>query len=59
MNKKKNKEINYTYIEEFKTSKENLTKDELKDIFNRKFYKTIMKIEKTSAGGCRNENSTL
>ena len=46
--KKKNKKINYIYTEDFKTLKENLSRNELKDIFNRKFYKTIMKIEKSS-----------
>ena len=55
----KSKKINYIYTEKFKTFKENITKSELKDIFNRKFYKTIMKIEKTSVGGYQNESSAL
>ena len=47
----KSKKINYTYTEEFKTSKKNPTENELKEIFNKKFYKTIMKIEKSTIGG--------
>lgn len=45
MNKKNNK-INYIYKEEFKTNKKNVTTSELIKIFNEKFFKTIMKIEK-------------
>ena len=28
------------------------TEEELKDIFNRKFFKTVIKIEKSTYGGC-------
>lgn len=38
--------INYIITQEFKTSKQNLTEQELKDIFNKKYFKCIMKQEK-------------
>ncbi len=50
-NKKENK-CNYIYSEEFKTDKKDVTEDELKEIFNNKFFKTIIKIEKSTFGGC-------
>lgn len=50
--KKKNNKINYIYKEEFKTNKENASTNELIRIFNEKFFKTIMKIEKYDLGGC-------
>ena len=45
---KKGKKINYTkfnYSEEFITNIENPTKEDLKNIFNRKYFKYIKKIE--------------
>lgn len=51
MNKKENK-CNYLYSEEFKTNKENVSEEELKNIFNKKFFKTIIKIEKSTFEGC-------
>ena len=47
MNRKR-KKCQYLYTEKFKTDKKNITEKELKDIFNRKFFKTIIKIEKSS-----------
>lgn len=44
--------IIYTYTEEIKTNVENPTEEELINIFNEKFFKTIMKIEKENFGGC-------
>lgn len=38
--------VNYIITQEFKTSKSNLTEKELKDIFNRKYFKYIMAQEK-------------
>lgn len=38
--------VNYIITQEFKTSKPNLTEKELKDIFNRKYFKYIMAQEK-------------
>ena len=38
--------INYIITQEFKTSKPNLTEQELKDIFNKKYFKYIRKQEK-------------
>lgn len=48
---KKETKCKYIYSEKFKTNKENVTEKELKDIFNRKFFKTIIKIEKSSFEG--------
>lgn len=42
----KKQKINYIYSETFKTNKENPAKEELKTIFNKKFFKFIMKKEK-------------
>ncbi len=36
---------NFNCIEEFKTNKENPTKDELKIIFNKKYFRYIKRIE--------------
>ncbi len=52
MNKKDNKKINYNYNEEFKTTKNNPTEQELKEIFNKKYFNYIKRIEKRIAGGC-------
>lgn len=42
----KKRKINYIITQEFKTRKPNLTEQELKDIFNKKYFKCIMKQEK-------------
>ena len=40
------KKVNYIYFEEFKTRKANVTDEDLKNIFNKKYFNTIMRIEK-------------
>ena len=53
-NKKENKKkniTNYVYSETFKTNLENPTEEDLIRIFNEKFFKTIIKIEKSTSGG--------
>ena len=50
-NKNKKKTI-YVITSEYKTNKSYLTEDELIRIFNEKYFKTIMKIEKSFFGGC-------
>ncbi len=52
MNRKENKKTNYIYTEEFKTDVLNPTLEDLINKFNEKFFKTIMKIEKTNFEGC-------
>lgn len=42
----KYKKVTFIYSEEFITNKENLTKEELKRIFNNKYYNYIMRKEK-------------
>lgn len=42
----KKRKVNYIVTQEFKTSKPNLTEKEIKSIFNRKYFKCIMKQEK-------------
>ena len=42
---KKYLKTNFNYIEEFKTNKENITEEELKTIFNQKYFKYIKRIE--------------
>ncbi len=46
-NKKSKKYIktNFNYIEEFKTDKENPSQEELKNIFNKKYFKYIKRLE--------------
>ena len=46
-NKKGKKYIktNFNFIEEFKTDKEDLTKEDLKMIFNKKYFKYIKRVE--------------
>lgn len=54
-NKKENKKkniTNYVYSEAFKTNLENPTEEDLIRIFNEKFFKTIIKLEKSTSGGC-------
>lgn len=43
----KKRKVNYIITQEFKISKPNLTEQELKDIFNKKYFKSIMKQEKS------------
>ena len=55
---KKGKKINYTkfnYIEEFITNIENPTKEDMKNIFNKKYFNYIRRLENRSLGGCINE----
>ena len=50
---KKGKKINYTrfnYSEEFITNIENPTKEDLKTIFNKKYFKYIKRIENRRPG---------
>lgn len=42
----KNQKVIYKITQTFKTDKENLTDEELKEIFNKKLFKVIMKLEK-------------
>lgn len=53
-NKKGKKYIktNFNYSEKFKTDKENPTEEELKSIFNKKYFKYIKRIENRDLGGC-------
>ncbi len=52
MKKKKEKKINYVITSKYKTDECYSTEDELIRIFNEKYFKTIMKIEKSLFGGC-------
>lgn len=55
---KKGKKINYTkfnYSEEFIANIENPTKEDLKNIFNKKYFNYIRRLENRSLGGCINE----
>ena len=56
-NKKGKKYIktNFNYIEEFKTDKEYPTQEELKTVFNKKYFKYIKRIENRIIGGCKIE----
>ena len=47
MNKKKSK---FNYIEEFKTNKKETNEQELKEIFNKKYFTYILKKEKRFLG---------
>ena len=54
MNKKKGKKYiktNFNYIEEFKTAKKNTTEEELKMIFNKKYFNYIKRRENRILGG--------
>ena len=44
-NKKKYIKTTFNYIEEFKTNKNNLSQEELKIIFNKKYFKYIKRVE--------------
>lgn len=55
---KKGKKINYAkfrFSEEFITNIENPTKEDLKNIFNKKYFNYIRRLENRSLGGCINE----
>ncbi len=42
---KKNKNIDFNYLEEFITNTKKTTSDDLKKIFNQKYFKYIKRIE--------------
>ncbi len=42
----KNQKVIYKITQTFKTNKENHTDEELKEIFNKKLFKVIMRLEK-------------
>ena len=46
MEQTKKRKTNYIITQEFKINKPNLTEKELKNIFNKKYFKYIMKQEK-------------
>lgn len=52
MKNKKETNINYVITSEYKTDKDNLTENELIKLFNTKYFKTIMKIEKNFFDDC-------
>lgn len=59
---KKNNKVKKTifiYKEELKTTKENTTEDELKEIFNKKYFNYIKRIENRFLGGLQNEDNAL
>ena len=51
-NKKEKKKTNFNYSEEFITRTTNPAVQELKTIFNKKYFNYIKKIEKRMLGGC-------
>lgn len=61
MEEKKNKKekkinhIKFRFSEEFITNIENHTKEDLKNIFNKKYFNYIRRLENRSLGGCINE----
>lgn len=61
MKEKKNKKgkkinyINFNYSEEFITNIENPTKEDLKNIFNKKYFNYIRRLENRSLVGRINE----
>lgn len=61
MEEKKNKKekkinhIKFRFSEEFITNIENPTKEDLKNIFNKKYFNYIRRLESRSLGGCINE----
>lgn len=52
---KKTNYIRFNYSEEFITNIENPTKEDLKNIFNKKYFNYIRRLENRSLGGCINE----
>lgn len=52
-NKKENQKIKFIYTEEYKTSTDiKPALEELKKIFNQKYFKYIKRKEKRNLGGC-------
>lgn len=51
-NKKEKKKTNFNYSEEFITRTNNLTEQELKTIFNKKYFNYIKRNEKRMLWGC-------
>ena len=49
----------FIYKEELKTTKENTTEAELKEIFNKKYFNYIKRIENRFLGGLQNEDNAL
>lgn len=59
---KKNNKVKKTifiYKEELKTTKENTTEAELKEIFNKKYFNYIKRIENRFLGDLQNEDNAL
>ena len=54
-NKKEMKKTNFNYSEEFITRTTNLTEQELKAIFNKKYFNYIKRNEKRVLGSCNFE----
>lgn len=54
-NKKNKKKTNFIYTEEFKTTSPNPTEEELKVIFNKKYYLLIKRMENRFLRGCNFE----
>ena len=54
-NKKEKKKTNFNYSEEFITSIPNPTEQELKAIFNKKYFNYIKRNEKRMLGSCNFE----
>ena len=48
----KKKKINFNYSEEFITKSPNPTEEQLKDIFNKKYFSYIRRTYKRKFGGC-------
>ena len=55
----KGKKTIFIYKEEIKTTKENTTEAELKEIFNKKYFNYIKRVENRFLGGLQNEDSAL
>lgn len=54
-NKKERKKINYNYSEKFITREPNPTEEQLKAIFNKKYFNYIKRTCKRMLGGCNFE----
>ena len=54
-NKKEMKKTNFNYSEEFITRTTNPTEQELKNIFNKKYFNYIKRNEKSMLGSCNFE----
>ena len=55
----KGKKTIFIYKEELKTTKENTTEAELKEIFNKKYFNYIKRVKNRFLGGLQNEDSAL